>query len=77
MGKYYFNKTLFGIDVMEVLPGEGEQFNRFKCKNSFAITIKHEDLVKKVQELRDKGEDVTVFYRNRGRKRKGYYKADI
>lgn len=75
MALYYIKRDLFGIVIRETVEDDNEY--RFKIKDSSKVRLNEEELIKKVQELREQGENVEVWYRKRGRKRPRYYKKDI
>jgi len=76
MRPYYINKNFFETSIYEVVEDDTEY--KIKAENKCVVKLMTEDLIKLVQELREQGETVTVYYiKSRGKRKIKYYKAKI
>lgn len=74
MQTYYIEKNLFETSIYEI--HEDDKEYKIKMENKSVIKLMQKELVKLVAELRERGEQVTV-YDLTGKKRKKYKKAKI
>lgn len=74
MRPYYIDKNLFDTSIYEI--EEDDKEYKIKIENKLVVNLSPEGLVEMIQELRQQGEQATVYFLT-GKKRKRYYKASI
>lgn len=74
MQTYYIEKNLFETSIYEI--HEDDKEYKIKMENKSVIKLMQKELIKLVAELREQGEQVTVYYLT-GKKRKKYHVAKI